>query len=50
MALVVVVLVVGVGLAAVWGLQRQLVYFPDASGVPPAGEVLPRARRHAEDG
>ena len=44
MALVVVVLVVGVGLAAVWGLQRQLVYFPDASDVPPAGEVLPGAR------
>jgi fermentation-respiration switch protein FrsA (DUF1100 family) len=41
---VVVVLLVGVGLVAVWGLQRQLVYFPDASDVPPAGEVLPGAR------
>lgn len=43
MVLVVVVLLVGVGLAAVWGLQRQLVYYPDASDVPPAGEVLPGA-------
>jgi fermentation-respiration switch protein FrsA (DUF1100 family) len=41
---VVVVLLVGVGLVAVLGLQRQLVYFPDASDVPPAGEVLPGAR------
>jgi fermentation-respiration switch protein FrsA (DUF1100 family) len=43
-ALVVVVLLAGVGLAGVWGLQRQLVYYPDASDVPPAGEVLPGAR------
>ena len=44
MTLVVVVLVAGVGLTAVWALQRQLIYFPDASDVPPAGEVLPGAR------
>lgn len=44
MTLVVVVLLVGAGLMAVWGLQRQLIYFPDASDVPPAGEVLPGAR------
>jgi fermentation-respiration switch protein FrsA (DUF1100 family) len=43
-ALVVVVLLAGVGLAGVWGLQRQLVYYPDASDVQPAGEVLPGAR------
>ncbi|MFC7725340.1 alpha/beta hydrolase [Nocardioides sp. GCM10028917] len=42
--LVVVVLVVAVGLTAVWALQRQLIYFPDASDVPPASEVLPGAR------
>lgn len=44
MALVVVVLLAGLALAALWGLQRQLIYFPDASDVPPAGEVLPGAR------
>ena len=44
MTLLVVVLLVGVALAAVWGLQRQLIYYPDASDVPPAGEVLPGAR------
>ena len=44
MALVVVVVLAGVGLAAVWFLQRQLIYYPDASDVPPAGDVLPGAR------
>lgn len=44
MVLVVMALLAGVGLTAAWGLQRQLVYYPDASDVPPAGEVLPRAR------
>ena len=44
MALAVVVVLAGLCLAAIWGLQRQLVYYPDASDVPPAGEVLPGAR------
>lgn len=44
MVLVVVTLLAGVGLAGVWGLQRRLVYYPDASDVPPAGDVLPGAR------
>ena len=44
MALVVVVVLAGIGLAAVWGLQRQLIYYPDANDVPPAGDVLPGAR------
>jgi pimeloyl-ACP methyl ester carboxylesterase len=43
-ALVVVVILASIGLAAVWGLQRQLIYYPDASDVPPAGDVLPGAR------
>jgi len=43
-ALAVVVVLAGLCLAAIWGLQRQLVYYPDASDVPPAGEVLPGAR------
>jgi uncharacterized protein len=42
--LLVVVLLAGLSVTAVWGLQRQLVYYPDASDVPPAGEVLPGAR------
>jgi uncharacterized protein len=37
-----------------WGwLQRQLIYFPDASSVPPAGAVIDGARDvrlHTEDG
>jgi pimeloyl-ACP methyl ester carboxylesterase len=33
------------GLAAIlWGIQRQMIYFPDAAGVPPAGHVLQSAR------
>lgn len=44
MALVVVVLLAGLCLAAAWGLQRQLIYYPDASDVPPAADVLPGAR------
>ena len=44
MTLVVVLLVAGLALVAVWGVQRQLIYYPDASDVPPAGEVLPGAR------
>lgn len=44
MLLVVVVLLAGLCVAAVWSLQRQLIYYPDASDVPPAGDVLPGAR------
>jgi alpha-beta hydrolase superfamily lysophospholipase len=39
---VAVVLAVLTGL--LWGLQRRLVYFPDAGPVPAAGAVLPGAR------
>lgn len=41
-ALVVVVVLAGAGLAAAWGLQRQLIYYPDASDVPP-GATCSRA-------
>lgn len=44
MVLVVVVLLAGGCLTAVWGLQRQLIYYPDPSDVPPVSEVLPGAR------
>ena len=39
---VAVVLAVLTGL--LWGLQRRLVYFPDAGPVPAAAAVLPGAR------
>jgi len=38
MALV-VVLVLALVLAAVWLVQRRLIYFPDRSAVPPAATV-----------
>ncbi len=49
----VVFLVVALLLAAVWLLQRRLIYFPDRSVPPPAAQVIPGARDvtlHTEDG
>ena len=49
----VVVLIGGMVLGVAWWQQRQLIYFPDASSVPPAGEVIEGARDvklHTEDG
>jgi uncharacterized protein len=46
-------LVTGSLVAMLWGIQRQLIYFPDASGVPPAGQVHRNARDitlHTADG
>ncbi|WP_246159566.1 alpha/beta hydrolase [Nocardioides antri] len=37
-------LVLGTVVGAMWALQRQLIYFPDPSPVPPADEVLAGAR------
>lgn len=51
--LVVVGVVVAVVGGAMWALQRQLIYFPDSTAPPPAGEVLPGARDvtlHTSDG
>ncbi len=51
--LVVVLLICGVVVAMMWWLQRQLIYFPDASPVPAAGEVIEGARDvtlHTDDG
>lgn len=42
-ALVVVVLI-GVVIGLLYAFQRQLIYFPDGSRVPPAAEVIPGAR------
>lgn len=51
--LVVVLLICGVVVAMMWWLQRQMIYFPDASPVPAAGEVIEGARDvtlHTDDG
>jgi uncharacterized protein len=47
------VAVLGVVIGVLWALQRQLIYFPDASPVLPAGDVIPGARDinlHTADG
>ena len=50
----VVLLLIGVmGVGMLWLLQRQLIYFPDDTSVPPAGDVIEGARDvtlHTEDG
>ncbi len=51
--LLVVVLLTGMVIGLLWALQRQLIYFPDNSRVPPAGDVIDGARDvevHTEDG
>jgi fermentation-respiration switch protein FrsA (DUF1100 family) len=51
--LVVLVLIGCVVIGMLWWQQRQLIYFPDASSVPPAGEVIEGARDvtlHTDDG
>jgi len=51
--LVVLLLVGCVVVGVLWWQQRQLIYFPDASSVPPAGEVIEGARDvtlHTDDG
>ena len=50
---VVVLLIGGVVFAMMWWQQRQFIYFPDASAVPLAGEVIEGARDvtlHTDDG
>ena len=50
---VAVLVLVGVVMAVLWSLQRQLIYFPDPAAVPPAGDVVDGARDvtlHTEDG
>jgi len=49
----ILVLVAGTVVVMLWALQRRLVYFPDSSHVPPAGEVIAGARDvtlHTADG
>ena len=47
------VVVLGTGVGMLYALQRQLIYFPDATTVPPAADVIPGSRDvtlHTEDG
>lgn len=49
----VVVSVVVLLLALLWGFQRRLIYLPDAASVPPAATVIPGAQDitvHTDDG
>jgi len=49
----VVLLLGGTVVGMLWALQRQLIYFPDPTPVPPAGDVLADARDvtlHTADG
>jgi fermentation-respiration switch protein FrsA (DUF1100 family) len=51
--LLVAVLLVGMVVAVLWALQRQLIYFPDPKPVPPAENVIAGARDvtlHTADG
>ena len=51
--LVVVILLVGTVVAVLWALQRQLIYLPANTPVPPASDVIPGARDvtlHTADG
>lgn len=51
--LVIFLLIGGVVVGMLWWLQRELIYFPDASSVPTAREVIEGARDvtlYAEDG
>ena len=50
---VVVLLLGGTVIGLLWALQRQLIYFPDSTPVPPAGDVISGARDltlHTADG
>src|ERR687897_342943 len=52
-ALVVLLVVVGLTMGILAAFQRQLIYFPDSSPVPRAGEVVEGARDvtlHTSDG
>jgi len=51
--LLVGLLLVGTVVVMLWGLQRQLIYFPDPTPVPPAADVIAGARDvtlHTADG
>jgi uncharacterized protein len=43
-ALVALLLIVGLVIGMLWWLQRKLIYFPDTSAVPRAGQVIVGAR------
>ncbi len=50
---VVVTLILGTVVAVLWALQRQLIYFPDTTPVPPVSGIIPGGRDvtlHTADG
>ncbi|WP_435771427.1 alpha/beta hydrolase [Nocardioides sp. SYSU DS0651] len=51
--LLVLLLLLGTVIALLWAFQRQLIYYPDATSVPPAADVIDGARDvtlHTADG
>ena len=51
--LLVLVLILGAVVGVLWAWQRQLIYFPDPTPVPPAADVIAGARDvtlHTTDG
>ena len=49
----VLVAILGIGVGMLWAVQRQLIYFPDTTQVPPAADVIPGSRDvtlHTKDG
>lgn len=49
----VVALLAGTAIVVLWMMQRRLIYFPDATPVPPAADLIPGARDvtlHTDDG
>jgi pimeloyl-ACP methyl ester carboxylesterase len=51
--LLVSMVILGVVVGMLWAFQRQLIYFPDATPLPPADEVIPGSRDitlHTRDG
>lgn len=49
----VVALLAGTAIVVLWMMQRRLIYFPDATPVPPAADLIPGARDvtlHTNDG
>ena len=52
-SLLATLVLVGTVVGMLWALQRQLIYFPDRTPVPPADDVIPQARDvtlHTADG
>jgi len=42
--LLITLAILGALIGLLWAFQRQLIYYPDTTALPPAGEVIPGAR------